>query len=116
MDKSIVVPIGLFVSVVYSIKLLVDARMRYLFFKGGAPDTVEALFRGEERLRRLGSLRWGLVLVALALGLALAGAFQWPALSLPSLATLLGAVGVGNLVSYWAAQRLEPQPPQPPPG
>lgn len=107
MDKSIVVPIGLFVAVVYTIKLLVDARMRFLFFKGGAPDTVEALYKGEETARRMASLRWGLVLSCLALGLALAGAMDWPALSLPSLAVLLAALGLGNLASFFAAQVLD---------
>lgn len=107
MDKSIIVPIGLFVSVVYTIKLLVDARMRYLFFKGDAPDTVEALYRGEERARRLGSLRWGIVLLSLALGLSLAGAMNWAPLSLPSLALLLGSLGLGNLVSFAASWWLD---------
>jgi hypothetical protein len=106
-DKSIVVPIGLFVAVVYTIKLLVDARMRFLFFKGGAPDTVEALYRGEERARRLASLRWGLVLCCLALGLTVAGALEWQPISVPSLALLLAALGVGNLACFFAAQHLD---------
>lgn len=111
MDKSIIVPIGLFVSVVYTIKLLVDARMRYLFFKGDAPDTVEALYRGEERARRMGSLRWGLVLLALAAGLALASGMGWAPLSLPSLAVLLASLGLGHLASFVASWKLDPQHP-----
>ena len=111
MDKSIIVPIGLFVSVVYTIKLLVDARMRYLFFKGDAPDTVEALYRGEERARRMGTLRWGLVLLSLSGGLAWAAAMDWAPLSLPSLALLLGSLGVGNLLSFAASWRLDQRPP-----
>lgn len=110
MDKSIVVPIGLFVSVVYTIKLLVDARMRFLFFKGGAPDTVEALYRAEERTRRMGSLRWGLVLVGLAAGLALAGGMGWQPLSLPALAALLGTLGLGHLAAFGVALWLDRQP------
>jgi hypothetical protein len=106
-DKSIVVPIGLFVAVVYTIKLLVDARMRFLFFKGGAPDTVEALYRGEERARRLASLRWGLVLCCLAVALTVANAMAWQPLSLPSLAVLVAALGAGNLACFFAAQSLE---------
>ncbi len=106
-DKSIVVPIGLFIAVVYTIKLLVDARMRFLFFKGGAPDIVEALFQGEERVRRQSSLRWGLVLSCLALGLGLAGALAWQPLSLQGLALLVGALGAGNLLSFFAARKLE---------
>lgn len=111
MDKSIVVPIGLFVAVVYTIKLLVDARMRYLFFKGGAPDTVEALYRGQEHARRMGSLRWGVVLCCVAAGLALASAWQLQALSLAAWALLLGSLGVGNLLSFALAQRLDRVPP-----
>jgi fatty acid desaturase len=106
-DKSIVVPLGLFVAVVYTIKLLVDARMRFLFFKGNAPDTVEALYRGEERARRLASLRWGLVLCCVALGLTVAGLMQWQALSLPSLAVMVAALGLGHLASFFAAQHLD---------
>lgn len=110
MDKSIVVPIGLFLSVVVSLKLLVDARMRYLFFKGGAPDTVEALFAAEERLRRQGSLRWGVVLCMLAAGLALAQAAGVSAWSVAGVACVLGAVGAGHLVAYALARRLDPLP------
>jgi hypothetical protein len=95
------------VAVVYTIKLLVDARMRFLFFKGGAPDTVEALYRGEERARRLASMRWGLVLCCLALGLTAAAAMEWQALSLPSLAVLVAALGLGNLACFFAAQYLD---------
>ncbi len=115
MDKNIVVPIGLFLAVVYSLKLLVDARMRYLFFKGGAPDTVEALYAGEERLRRQASLRWGVVLCALAAGLAVAHNAGFAAWSLAGIATVLGAVGLGNLVAYALAQRLDRLPTVRPP-
>ncbi|TAG03880.1 MAG: hypothetical protein EAZ43_05850 [Betaproteobacteria bacterium] len=107
MDKSIVVPIGLFLAVVYTIKLLVDARMRYLFFKAGAPDTVEALFRGEERLRRMSTLRWGAVLLVFGLGLAVAAKMELAALGLPSLALMVLTLGVGNLAAYFAARSLE---------
>jgi hypothetical protein len=109
-DKSIVVPIGLFVAVVYTIKLLVEARMRYLFFKGDAPETVEALYRAEERTRRMAALRWGLVLLSLAAGLAVADAKGWQPLSLPALAVLMAALGLGNLASFAAALLLEKRP------
>mgnify|MGYP003598160379 CR=1 FL=1 len=115
MDKSIVVPIGLFVAVVYSLKLLVDARMRYLFFKGGAPDTVEALFRGEERLRRQAGLRWGVVLCALAAGLGVAQAVGFQTWSVGGLATVLAAIGLGQLAAYALARHLDPLPIAPTP-
>lgn len=110
MDKNIIVPVGLFVAVVYTIKLLVDARMRYLFFKAGSPDTVEALFRGEEHMRRMGTLRWGVVLLALGLGLAVAAKMDWPATSLPSLALWVCTLGLGNLVAFVASRALDKPP------
>jgi hypothetical protein len=106
MDKGIVVPLALFFAVVFVIKLLVDARMRYLFFQSGSPEVVAALFAGEEKLRRTSSLRWGLVLTCLALGLAIATQAQWSAFSLPGLAVLLGAAGIGNLLAFGLQERL----------
>jgi hypothetical protein len=106
MDKSVLVPIGLFASVVYSLKLLVDARMRYLFMKSGMPDAVSAMLTGEEQLRRMGTLRWGLVLTALAAGVGVTAAMAWDPLSAPGIATLLGGLGVGNLVAFAVAHKL----------
>jgi hypothetical protein len=108
MDKSVLVPLGLFFSIVYSIKLLVDARMRYLFMKGGTPDTVSAMLAGEEQLRRMGTLRWGVVLTALAMGVGVTAGMSWAPLSAPGIAMLLGALGVGNLLAFAVAHKLGP--------
>lgn len=108
MDKNIVVPLALFFSVVYAIKLLVDARLRYLFWKGGStPEAVAALFAGEERIRRHASLR--VALVASTLGVALlmldaVGATLW---SLNGVAALLLALGAGNLLAFAALEWLQ---------
>jgi hypothetical protein len=110
MDKNIIVPLGLFWAVAYTIRLLVDARMRYLYFKAGAPDTVQALFKGEAQLRRANTLRWGILLLTLGLAMGLAAQLEWPALSLPSLALWVGALGLGHLATY-AAMRYFEKPP-----
>ncbi len=106
MDKSIVVPFGLFISVVYTIKLLVDARMRYLIFRSGEPATAQALFQGEDRLRDKATLRSGMVLTACAVGVGVVSATGWPAFSAPAVATLLAALGLGQLAAFATARKL----------
>lgn len=101
MDKGIVVPLALFFSVVYALKLMVDARLRYLFWKGGStPEAVAALFAGEERLRRMGSLRLGVVCVVVAGGLLLAHATGTALLSTPGVGLLLLTLGLGHLAAF----------------
>jgi hypothetical protein len=101
MDKGIVVPLALFFSVVYALKLLVDARLRYLFWKGGStPETVAALFAAEDRVRRLGALRTGLVALALGVGLGVIDATGTAPISAAGLAMLLVALGLGNLFAF----------------
>jgi hypothetical protein len=107
MDKGIVVPLALFFSVVYGLKLLIDARLRYLFWRGGGtPETTAALFAGEERLRRMGMLRLGIVSVAVAAGLLMADATGTQLLSTPGLGMLLLALGLGNLAAFGAGEML----------
>ena len=50
------------------------------------------------------SLRWGVVLVALALGFALVDAGGWTDIGPGVIAVLLGATGLGNL-AYWFIAR-----------
>jgi hypothetical protein len=105
MDKNIVVPIALFAAVVYVIKLLVDARMRYLFWKAGSsPDALAALFAGEERVRSRAALRQGLVALALAGALGVVHTTGAALLSVPGIAALLGGLGVGNLAAFAAGR------------
>jgi hypothetical protein len=107
MDKSIVVPLALFFSVVYALKLLVDARMRYLYWKGGSsPETVAAMFAGEERLRRLGALRWGVVAFTLGAVLLLADTTGLKLFSAGGLAVLLVALGLGNIAAFACTEYL----------
>jgi len=61
---------------------------------------------GEETRRRQASLRWGTILVALALGFAGIEAFGWTEASPGVFALLLGATGIGNLVAFVLARRV----------
>jgi hypothetical protein len=104
MDKNLI-PIVLFVCMTYALKMLIDARMRYIFFKGNAPDTVAALLAGEERMRRMGSLRWGVILLAVGVGFAAVEMLGFHSVSAGSVAVLLVAAGAGNLLAFGVTQR-----------
>jgi hypothetical protein len=106
MDKNVVVPLALFASIVLVIKFLVDARMRYLFWKGGStPEAVAAMFAGEAELRRAALLRWGLVCLALGGSMALVDAQGLPLLSVGSVAILLLGLGGAQVLAWWLAGR-----------
>jgi hypothetical protein len=104
LDKNFAA-IVLFLCVTYSVKLLVDARMRYLFVRGESPQSVQTLLQGEERLRRASSLRWGLILVFVALGFALVEWAGWREIRPGTLAVMAAAAGLGNLAAFVAARR-----------
>ena len=107
MDFAILIPITLFAAIAYSIKAVVDARVRkQLVSSNGAPDLVRSILEGDEINRRLSSLRWGITLVALAIGFAIVEAAGWTDISPGVIAVLVGAIGVGNLASFAASRKL----------
>ena len=76
MNFELLIPISLFIAIAYTIKAVVDARVRH------------------------GSLRWGITLVAVALGFGLVEAFGWTEITPGVIAVLVGATGLGNLAFY----------------
>ena len=107
MDFAILIPITLFAAIAYSIKAVVDARVRkQLVSSNGAPDLVRSILEGDEINRRLSSLRWGITLVALAIGFAIVEAAGWTDITPGVIAVLVGAIGVGNLASFAASRKL----------
>jgi hypothetical protein len=103
-----IIPIALFVCIAYAIKAVVDARVRrQMVESNGSQELVRSILEGEESRRRHGSLRWGIVLFALAGGFALIGTFGWTDLRPGVFAVLLGATGLGNLAYYFASRRLQ---------
>ncbi len=102
------IPMVLFACIAYAIKAVVDARVRrQMVESNGSQDLVRSILEGEELRRRHGSLRWGVVLVALAIGFGLIEAWGWTEPNPGVFAVLLGAVGLGNLVYYFASRRLK---------
>ena len=107
MEAGLLVPITLFAAIAYSIKAVVDARVRkQLVSSNGSPELVASILRGDESNRRLSSLRWGITLVALALGFGIVEAAGWTAITPGVIAVLVGARGLGTLASFAASRKL----------
>lgn len=107
MDLDLLIPITLFVCITYAIKAVVDAYVRRKMVESnGSQELLRSILEGEEVRRRHGSLRWGVVLSALAIGFGMIEAFGWREPTPGIFAVLLGATGLGNLVYYFAARRL----------
>lgn len=105
--QQTLVPIALFVCVTYAFKAIVDARMRYLLLKaGGSEELIRSILLGEEQQRRHASLRWGIVLIALAIGFGLIEAFHWTDVTPGVIAVLAAVTGLGNLAFFAISRRL----------
>lgn len=106
MNLEVLIPITLFVCIVYAIKVVVDARTRAKLIQAhGSDELLRSLVAGEAAQRRHASLRWGVLLLALAVGFALIEAFGWDEVTPGVIAVLLSSAGLGNLAYYLAARR-----------
>lgn len=99
--KNILVPIALFICITYAFKAVLDAVMRYRSLREpGTEDLLRVILQGEQNERRRASLRWGLVLVMLSVGLAVIDVLDWREMTPAVLAVLAGCTGAGHLVYY----------------
>jgi hypothetical protein len=106
MNLELLIPISLFVCITYAIKAVVDAGVRRkMVDSSGSQDLVRAMLQTEEQRSRHGSLRWGVILVALAIGFGIVDAGHWDELTPAVIAILLGATGLGNLAYYAIARK-----------
>lgn len=106
-DTSLI-PISLFVCITYAIKAVVDARVRHQMFSASqSGELVSSVLQGEELRRRHASLRWGVILIALAIGFGIIQALGWEELSAGMIAVLAGATGLGNLAAFAISRRLQ---------
>lgn len=107
MNFEVLIPITLFAAIAYSIKAVVDARVRRQLVQSNvSQDLVRSIIEGDEQRRRHASLRWGIVLVALAIGFGLIDTVGWDDLTPGAVAVLLGATGLGNLAHYLLTRKL----------
>ena len=103
------IPMVLFVCITYAIKIVVDARVRWKMVGGGvgSEDLVRSLMQAEELRRRQTSLRWGVTLLTLAIGFAIIQWMGWTEVNAGVVALLVGATGLGNVLSYVVARRFQ---------
>ncbi|HEY0199730.1 MAG TPA: DUF6249 domain-containing protein [Rhodanobacter sp.] len=107
MDQNVIIPVTMFVCIVYAIKVVVDAlARRQLINSGTSQELVASLLRSEEQRQRHSSLRWGIVLVALAVGFGIIQWAGWHDLTAGMIAVLAGVTGLGNLAFYAVVRRL----------
>jgi hypothetical protein len=106
MNFEVLIPISLFVAIAYTIKVIADTLVRKrLVESNGSEELVRSMLAGEAERARTGSLRWGIVMVALAIGFGLVEAGGWTDLGPGVIAILLGATGIGNLAYYAMVRR-----------
>lgn len=107
MNFEFLIPLGFFAALAYSIKAVVDARVRRAIVQANvSQELVRSIIETDETRRRHASLRWGVVLIALALGFGIVDAVGWDNVTPGAIAVLLGATGLGNLAYYLAARRV----------
>ena len=107
MNFEILIPIVLFLAIAYTIKAVVDAGVRRkMVDANGSQDLVRSMLESEDIRRRHGSLRWGIVFTALAVGFGIVQGAGWDELNPGVIAVLLGATGIGNLAYYLLARKL----------
>ena len=107
LDKGLLIPIFLFACIVYTIKLVLDAMARRRMVNAGiTPELVSSMLKAEEQNRSHSSLRWGIVLVALAIGFGIIQWTGWNDLNAGMIAVLAGVTGLGNLAFYTIVRRL----------
>ncbi|TAH39803.1 MAG: hypothetical protein EYC71_14665 [Gammaproteobacteria bacterium] len=101
------IPISLFVCITYAIKAVVDARVRkQLVASNVSQELISSIIKADETRRRHATLRWGAILIILAIAFAVMEAFNWRHLTPGVVALLLGATGAGNLVAYTLSRKL----------
>lgn len=99
--RQIIVPIALFVCITYAFCVVVHALLRYRMMREpGTEDVLRSIVAAERAERRLASLRWGLLAIALSIGFLVLDWLETDGLSPLAFAVLLGATGLSQLLYY----------------
>ena len=111
MDTGDLIPIVFFIcaafAITYSIKLLVEARVRIKMVQTcGSAELIESIISAEQHVRRVASLRWGILLLMEALALGLIQLAGWTTVTPGVVALLIGSFGLGSLMFFLIARRL----------
>ena len=106
-NLEFLIPITLFVCITYAIKAIVDARVRkQLVASNVSQELIQSIVQADELRRRHATLRWGTILIAMAVGFGLMETLNLRDITPGVIAILLGATGIGNLAAYYLTRKL----------
>jgi len=94
-------------TLAFVIKIIVEARSRARLLQSTPPELALSILTEDERRRRHSSLKWGVVLVCLALGFMVVALADWDEPTPGALAVLLAATGIGNIASYLLCRNID---------
>lgn len=100
------VPIALFACIALSIKFVVDARVRRRLAETHASEElIRAMLQAEDQYRRVGALKWGIVLTLVGIAFGLIDGLGLDANDPATFGLLIGAAGAGMLGFHVISQR-----------
>jgi hypothetical protein len=94
-------------TIAFVIKIIVEARARARLLQSTPPELALSILTEDERRRRHSSLKWGIVLVCLAVGFMVVELAKWDEPTPGALAVLLAATGIGNIASYLLCRSID---------
>ncbi|QWT19179.1 hypothetical protein KPL74_15680 [Bacillus sp. NP157] len=98
--------IAFFAAIVLPIKWIIDARFRHKMIQAGLTgDLQRQWFDTEINQRRQSSLRWGSVLVLVAIGFAIVQIAGWQEMNAAAVAVLVATTGLGHLLYVGVSRR-----------
>lgn len=105
-NLEFLIPITLFLCITYAIKAVVDARVRkQLVASNVSQELIQSIVEADELRRRHSTLRWGAILIVIAIGFGIMEALGLREITPGVFAILLGATGIGNLIAFTLSRK-----------
>lgn len=106
MDFALFVPIIFFICIVAAIKFVVDGRLRRRLAETNASeDLVKAMLLADEQNRRLGAMKWGMVLTLVGIAFFVQQALHLGPQDPATYGLLFVASGLGLLGYHFMASK-----------
>lgn len=107
MNLTPLIPIVLFICIVFAVKIIMDGRVRRRLAESGASeDLVRTMLAADEQNRRVSSLKWGLVLVLVGTAFGLIDLLNLGPDSPAAFGIVIAAAGFGMLGFHALANRV----------
>ncbi len=105
--EDIIVPIGIFMVLAYSVKILSDNRLRRLLIeKGQVNESVKYLFMDREYKNVPSSLKWGMVLIGIGVAILVGQLVPHSLMEEVTVGGMFFLAGLGLVLFYFIASRL----------